>query len=108
MPGFQVFTSYAQADREKYLEKFIDEFREEVGSLLGLADRTTVVFFDRDGVKAGDEWSTTIIHALRHAKILVCLMSPTYLGREWCGRELEVFLSRLGKLQLPEDAYRIN
>ena len=102
MAGFHVFTSYAQANREKHLEKFIDEFSEQVGSLLGLADRTTIVFFDRNGVKAGDEWSPTIIDALRHAKILVCLMSPTYLGREWCGRELEMFLGRLGKLHLPE------
>ena len=101
MSGFPVFTSYAQADREKYLERFVDDLREQIGSHLGLADRTRIVFFDRDDLKAGDEWSSTIVEALRNAKVLVCLMSPTYLGREWCGRELEIFLSRLSAFQPP-------
>ena len=101
MPDFPVFTSYAQADREKHLDKFVADFREQLGGLLGEMDHTAVVFFDRDGVKAGDAWSSRIIDTLRHAKVLVCLMSPTYLGREWCGRELGLFLRRLGQLQLP-------
>ena len=28
-------------------------------------------------------------------KMLVCLISPNYLGSTWCGRELEIFLQRL-------------
>lgn len=101
MPAYPVFASYAQADRERYLEKFVTEFREELGGLLGKVDRAAVVFFDRDGLKAGDAFSPAILEALRHAQALVCLMSPTYLGREWCGRELEMFVRRIGGLQLP-------
>jgi hypothetical protein len=104
MPHFPVFTSYAQADREKHLEEFVTEFREQLGGLFGQVDRTTILFFDRDGVKAGDAWNETIIDAVRHAKVLICLMSPTYFGREWCGRELEMFSRRSGGLNLPDGA----
>jgi len=86
--AFPVFTSYAQADRGKHLKKFIEEFREELGGLLGQVDRTAIVFFDRDGVKAGDPWNETSIEAVRNAKVLICFMSPTYLWREHRGIEI--------------------
>lgn len=101
MPSYPVFASYAQADREKHLEKFVTSLRDELGGLLGEVDRTGVVFFDRDGLKAGDPFTPAIVEALRHARVLVCLMSPTYFGREWCGRELEMFLRRFDELAPP-------
>jgi hypothetical protein len=98
MPNYPVFTSYAQLDRDQYLEKFIVEFREELRALMGAADAVALAFFDRDGVTAGDRWSAKIIDAVNGADVLLCLMSPTYFTREWCGRELEIFLRRHSKL----------
>src|ERR1022692_2868223 len=91
-----VFASYAQLDRDKDLETFIKEFRKELLKSSPKLSETaeTVVFFDRDGVKAGDRWSQTIVDAVNGAETLLCLMSPTYFTREWCGRELEAFIRR--------------
>jgi TIR domain len=98
-----VFTSYAQRDRDKYLEKFIAEFRQELeGILVGLSS-DELTFFDRDNVEAGDKWSETIIKALSEADVLLCLMSPTYFTRPWCGRELQAFIDREKALPAPYD-----
>ncbi len=98
MPSYPVFASYAQADRQRELERFAKELREEVRSKLGKTDPMSVIFFDREGVKAGDKLNGKVIDAARTADVLVCIMSPTYLWREWCGRELEIFLRRQAKM----------
>ena len=98
-----VFTSYAQADREPYLSKFVDDFRDTLGGFQGIhdkEDRKKLAFFDRD-IVGGEKWSNAIISELQDARVLVCLLSHTYLRREWCGRELQVFLERSDALQLP-------
>jgi hypothetical protein len=98
MPKYPVFTSYAQADLlydpQRHLEAFVEDFREQLRSQLGLHDAEFLVFFDQHDVSGGDDWMKRILEVVRTADVLVCLMSPTYLGREWCGRELEVFIRR--------------
>lgn len=104
MSSSPVFASYAQADREQYLDRFVTDFWNKLGGFQGVADteeRKKLVFFDRDSLQAGEKWSPRIIEALRHARVLICLMSHTYLRRPWCGRELEMFLQRHESLQLP-------
>jgi len=89
MSSSPVFASYAQADREKHLDRFVTEFWSKLGGFQGVADtekRKKLVFFDRDSLQAGEKWSPKIIEALRHARVLICLMSHTYLRRPWCGR----------------------
>jgi hypothetical protein len=91
-----VFTSYAQADRDKALEKFVWEFRNTLGGFQGVngdEERQKLAFFDRD-LPGGEKWSAAILEAVREAGVLVCLVSHTYLRRPWCGRELQVFLER--------------
>jgi len=102
MSSSPVFASYAQADREKYLDTFVKEFWKTLGGFQGVADieeRKELVFFDRDSLQAGEKWSPKIIEPLCHARVLICLMSHTYLRRPWCGRELEMFLQRHESLQ---------
>jgi hypothetical protein len=92
-----VFTSYAQFDRDRYLDRFVDEFRNELSRLMVRPDMVTMAFLDRD-VPAGTKWSDEIIEALGAAQVLVCLMTPAYFTRPWCGRELEAFHQRLNQL----------
>jgi len=96
-----VFASYAQADRDKHLERFMREFQETLGAFQGVqaADRQHA-FFDRN-LRGGEKWEDAILLAVREARVLVCLMSHTYLRRPWCGRELQVFLERDAALQRP-------
>jgi len=97
MPKFPVFTSYAQENRDNFLNKFVREFRRSLAGFQGLHGgeeaQKKVAFFDRD-VPGGGRWSPAILAAVREARVLVCLMSHTYLRRPWCGRELQVFLDR--------------
>lgn len=99
-----VFTSYAQADRrDSYLGKFVNEFRKTLGGFQGITGEEEIeklAFFDRD-MPGGEDWSPTIIGEMNNARVLICLLSHTYLRRPWCGRELQVFLDRINTLNLP-------
>lgn len=97
-----VFASYAQLDTDDYLKRFIRDLRVELRSRLGGASVEGMAFFDRDTVQAGDRWSDAITAEVNAADVLLCLMSPTYFTREWCGRELGAFLRR--QERLAEDA----
>jgi hypothetical protein len=89
-----VFTSYAQHDRDRYLERFVEEFRKELKGIVVGRDPDELTFFDRDDVQAGDRWSEKIIKAVNEADMLLCLMSPAYFTRPWCGREVQAFIDR--------------
>jgi hypothetical protein len=93
-----VFTSYAQRDRDRYLERFVEEFREELQGIVVGRDPDELTFFDRDDVQAGDRWSDKIIKAVNEAHVLLCLMSPAYFTRPWCGREVQAFIDRESRL----------
>lgn len=95
-----VFTSYAQRDRDRYLDRFVEEFRKELQGIAVGRDPDELTFFDRD-VQAGDRWSDKIITAVNEAHVLLCLMSPAYFTRAWCGRELQAFIERESRLPAP-------
>lgn len=96
-----VFTSYAQRDRDRYLDSFVKELDEELrGAIPGHA-LGELMFFDRVDVQAGERWSDRIIAAVNEAHLLLCLMSPTYFTRPWCGRELQAFIDRERRAQPP-------
>jgi len=63
VPSYPVFASYAQADRQRELERFAKDLREEIRSKLGQNDPTSVIFDDREGVKAGDKLNDEVINA---------------------------------------------
>src|SRR5207248_2826796 len=100
-----VFASYAQLDRDKHLENFIQQLADELRRETGASNKELMVFFDRDGVHAGDRFTDTILRAANSADTLLCLLTPTYFRREWCGRELEIFLRR--EKRLPESARQL-
>ena len=93
----RVFASYAQRDYNKQLRKFVEDLATELDSQT-VGDAATVVFFDRKGVHAGEKWSDVIIDAVSETGVLVCLMTPRYFTRPWCGRELQTFLDRTSAL----------
>jgi hypothetical protein len=48
-------------------------------------------FFDRSGLKAGDELSPKLERAARRSAIMISLVSPSYLRAPWCIHETEWF-----------------
>ena len=90
------FTSYARDDNsDAILGRAVQRLSERVASKLGMADTDApnVVFFDVKAIRTGQDWEQRLGDAVRSTPILVCLCSPTYLSREYCAKEFEVFRS---------------
>lgn len=90
------FTSYARADRDRALDTFIKDLKDEVRVKTGVQPDEIEAgwFFDTSSIKTGDDWANVLGDALRHAKICICLCSPTYFNSNFCGKEFQVFLER--------------
>jgi TIR domain len=83
------FFSYARADATPFLEKFYHDLREAVRSKTGVHDPDAVGFRDAQSIEPGSSWLDAIAKALSSCKVFVYLHSPTYFGRDGCGREFE-------------------
>jgi hypothetical protein len=89
------FTSYARADNDNsLLAKAAEDLRKRVRAKLGAASVEDVGFFDTRDIKTGAEWQQILGEALRSARVLVCMCSPTYFNSEYCAKEFEVFRLR--------------
>jgi hypothetical protein len=92
------FLSYARNDDELHGERLIRPFfqhlAEEVGHHLGESDNPEIGFIDVD-TPPSERWKATIRDALCEAEVLVCLMSPNYFTRHYCGREWALFEERM-------------
>jgi hypothetical protein len=100
MDGYWFFLSYARRDSEgaPSLKRFCKDLALEVGRTAGLessAKTTEIGFFDEAGIDVGANWSHTLAEALQTSRVFVCLYSPAYFKSEYCGKEFQVFLSRV-------------
>lgn len=92
----EIFLSYARADNEDpegLVLKFHEQLRKRLGSILG---EEVSVFLDQYDFK-GNLLREQIIGEIRQAEILVTLLSPWYLKREWCQEEREEFIRHLSQ-----------
>lgn len=91
------FLSYARDDEENrtHIERFFEDLRTEIRLQEGsLGPDDPVGFRDQEGINVGDEWRPELTRALCRAKTLICLYSPRYFYRPYCGKEVQVFLQR--------------
>ncbi|MFI6758779.1 TIR-like protein FxsC [Micromonospora sp. NPDC050417] len=89
------FLSYARGDDDVYVKKFFDELSKEVRNLTGDQPDYEVGFLDVRGIPLGASWSPELINALSTCRVFISLCSPGYFRRPACGREWQVFASRL-------------
>jgi hypothetical protein len=76
---YDVFISYARRERDRV---------EPIKSLLERAGLK--VFFDVEGIEAGDEFPDVIDRAVKQAAVVVGIWSPRALTRPWVKRECRV------------------
>jgi hypothetical protein len=94
----QIFISHASEDWDEYTEAFIAELTRRLQGSLGVpADE--VCFVDKPDLSPGGQWEADLFDQANGARVLICLISPRYFTREWCGKELEVFLRRVDLLR---------
>jgi FxsC-like protein len=96
------FLSYGRRDDigGAYVSFFWEKLAEAVAQKAGLPSdipKEEVGFFDRSAIEPGDHWRAEIAGALRTCRALVCLLSPSYLRSEYCGKEIKAFTERLAK-----------
>jgi hypothetical protein len=103
------FASYARADKNRALLKFVTALRRELREAAGLnlderqLDR--IGFFDLTTIETGDDWLRVLGNGVRTCKVCICLCSNTYFNRPFCGKEYHVFsVRRDAWLGLPGNA----
>jgi hypothetical protein len=94
---FLIFTSYARDDDNDVspLGKVVEDLIERVRGKLGRKKTDQFAFFDTKSIATGEQWEERLGKAVREASLLVCMSSPTYLTREHCAKEFDVFSRRL-------------
>jgi len=94
------FLSYGRRDDigGSYVSFFWEKLADVVAQKAGLPSevpKEQVGFLDKSSTEPGDDWGAEIESALRTCRTLVCLVSPSYLGSEYCGKEFQAFRERL-------------
>ncbi len=94
---FQFFFSYARTDSDKYLIRFFTDLCDEVYRRTGISRDQKVGFRDTSNIKTGDTWSLELKDALQKSRVFISIASPTYINRDFCGKEFQVFKDRLDR-----------
>jgi hypothetical protein len=92
----QIFLSYARADNDDptgWVTTFHKHLEKRIGSILG---QQVSVFLDQYDLK-GNLLRDQIRKEISQAEILVTLLSPWYLNREWCEEERKEFIQQLAQ-----------
>lgn len=99
LPGFKhdVFISYTHLDNEPDLpgeEGWIDIFHysleQRLRKLLGCKE--VGVWRDHEGIRGNEKFADKLVEVLSSVGVLVSVISPSYVGSEWCLEELRRFL----------------
>jgi FxsC-like protein len=90
------FLSYARSNWEGgYLKRFLEDLCEDVRQFLLGQDAS---FRDNENTPLGAKWEPTLVEALHTCKAFVAVISPSYLGSEYCAKEWDAFNRRLERL----------
>src|SRR4030095_430914 len=87
--------SYARNDKSPYLDNFFEMLREEVMHKTAIKSPFEACFRDTDNIDIGNRWTDELSNALQTSRILVCLYTPSYFVSDYCGKEVQVFQSRI-------------
>lgn len=94
---FEIFCSYAHDDNDDgWVESFIATLTKTYRKLTGQAPK---VFMDRESILTADVWEMKIRSALEGCRVLIAVVSPSYIRSEWCLREWTMFSHRETELR---------
>jgi tetratricopeptide (TPR) repeat protein len=88
--GLPFYISYALNDASEHLEKFIADLSTEVRRLTG--SETELNFYHRRRNDPGDDWSELARRGLENGRVIIPILSPSYVASDYCGKELQLFL----------------
>ena len=97
---FSAFMSYAHSDDEHTrgrITELRDRLEGEVRLRTGLSKDEFQIFLDTD-IKWGEAWRRCIDEAIEGTNLFIPFLTPTFLRRPQCRREVDLFLERETKL----------
>ncbi|HEX6899517.1 MAG TPA: pentapeptide repeat-containing protein [Thermoanaerobaculia bacterium] len=97
------FFSYARADTDEFMDRFFLDLSKAVHQRLTDSAPNTG-YRDVRNLAVGDPWPEELSKALSTCRAFVCLLSPRFVGSEYCGKELAAFRHRMtetGSASLP-------
>lgn len=84
-----VFLSYANI---KNIDDTVSAFHAALDrAIKGRFNMDAKVFIDKRDIRAGDRWENNLSTELASANVLLVLLSPVWLSRDWCRKEYEYF-----------------
>src|SRR3712207_1070134 len=89
---FKAFFSYAHIDARadpQLVEALTRTLEDRVN--VKLASDTFEIWRDTEGLRTGDRWDPKIEAALRASDVLIVLLTPRWLGSDYCRREYRTF-----------------
>jgi hypothetical protein len=89
---FKVFFSYSHFDEEadpRLILAFTEELQKRLNPMF--VDGDVEVWRDTERLRLGDRWDAKIEGELRSSDILIVLLTPRWLGSDYCLKEYEIF-----------------
>jgi len=84
----KVFLSYT---RNKDIFQKVSAFREHLEVELAMRSPGSIVFQDTSHIQQGDNFPHLLADELTKSDVLLVLLSPAWLGSDWCRREYALF-----------------
>ncbi|CAN2045264.1 putative TIR domain-containing protein [Candidatus Magnetomoraceae bacterium gMMP-1] len=90
------FFSYARRDFNHDMEQFYYDIIKEIRLLRGgECDKTC--FRDTRNIDIGELWQESLARGITTSRIFISMLSPSYFESKWCGKEWQVFSTRIDK-----------
>jgi TIR domain len=91
-----VFLSYAHDDDATWIASFEDELYHHLTERLG---QRPSVWQDKNDLRVGQNWVEEIQDAIGSTAAFIAVLSPTYQQSDWCSKERNLFVERLGGVE---------
>jgi FxsC-like protein len=89
------FFSYASENLDPHMKQFFKALRASVAPSTGWnADDEEISFRDKENLRVMDTYQPLLLKALQSSTVLVCMTSPAYFQKEYCGKEYYIFDQR--------------
>ncbi|MEO6071505.1 MAG: toll/interleukin-1 receptor domain-containing protein [Chitinophagaceae bacterium] len=100
---YDIFISYAHLDNDKLsgqTKGWIEQFYTDLNILLSRRigkPEAVKIWWDNKKLDGSKLFDTSIADGINHSAIMLCLTSNSYLGSEYCKKELDLFYDKVHK-----------
>jgi hypothetical protein len=88
-----LFLSYASEDgADSQFKGFFRDLCQNIAPKAGMSSEDErIAFRDRKNLRLGHQWEPELLAALGSSSVMICMMSPGYFRKAFCGKEFYLF-----------------